>query len=122
LDDPRIIRVALDYYDQTGACGHDRFFLILPPPSQIQFWDPFRVEVKSEDFCQFFDSKGANSRYETLQHSISMCLIRLFDRPQYPLVSLIQAFGQLVKDATNTWWETVPQDFKLAVHPPKPVS
>jgi hypothetical protein len=96
--------------------------LILPSPSQIQFRDPFRVEVKSENFSEFLDSKGANSRYETLQQSISMFLVRLFDRPQYPLVSFVQAFGQLVKDATNTWWETVPQDFQLAIYPSKPMS
>lgn len=39
---------------------------------------------------------------------MSMALVRLADLPQYPLVSLVQAFGQLLQDATDTLWETVP--------------
>jgi hypothetical protein len=82
--------------------------LILPPPSWIQLWGPFRTEVKRKHFRQFLDPEGTNGRNKTLQHSAGMSLIRLSDLIQYPLVRFVQALGQLFDDATNTRWETVP--------------
>ena len=82
--------------DLRISTDNDDCFLVLPPPIRIQSPDPVSIEVKSEDFGQFLDSKGANSRYKTLQESASMRLVRLFDLPQHPLVCGIQAFRKLV--------------------------
>src|SRR5216683_5806641 len=90
LNDPRI--PILGYDHQTRACRHHCLFLILPTPTTIQLRDPFFAEVKCKDFCEFLDSKWANSRYETLHQSTSMSLIRLPDLPQYPLVCPVQTF------------------------------
>ena len=50
-----------------------------------------------------------------------MSLVRLSDLLQYALVCLVQAFGQLFQDTSDTGWEAVPQDFQLAKHPAEPI-
>src|SRR5713226_5643964 len=79
LDDSRI--PILDYDDQTRARRHDCFFLILPPPVCIQLRDPFRLEVKRQDFCKFLNLKWANSCHQTMQQSKGMSFVRLLNLP-----------------------------------------
>jgi hypothetical protein len=52
---------------------------------------------------------------------MSMSLVRLPDLPQYVFVCLVQAVGQLLQDAPDSWWETVPQDFQLTENPSEPI-
>src|SRR5579863_4175851 len=114
--------LVVNNHDQTRTCRHHRFFVILPPPTRIQFRHPFRIEVNREDFGQFRDSKGANSCHKTLQHPTSVTLVRLSDLPQNPLISLVQAVGQLPYRTPHTRWETVAENLQLAGYPTKPAS
>jgi hypothetical protein len=68
--------------------------LIFPPPTWIQLRgsQAFCVEIKCQNLCEFLNAKGTNGRYETLQQSIGMALIRLPDLPKYPFVRLVKTF------------------------------
>jgi hypothetical protein len=57
-----------------------------------------------------------------MEETMGMFSISLVDVPQHPFVSLVEGFGQFVKNASDTWGKTVSQRLQLAIHPPKPIS
>jgi len=63
----------------------------------------YSVEVNCKDLRELFDMQGPNSDSKALQETMGVFSTWLMDVPQYPLVRLIQSFGQFIKNPTDAW-------------------
>jgi hypothetical protein len=83
---------------------------IRPSPIWVQFRDASlarRVKIDRKYFRQLFHAEWPHGNSETMQETKGMFPICLVDVSQHPLISLVERFGQFIKNASDTWRETV---------------
>ena len=97
--------------------------LVLPTPICPQFWCPWIggcPEVDREDFRKLCNAERADGHCETLQEPMRLRSICFVGLTPYPLVRLVQLFGQFFEHLPYARWNAVSECFQLAVYPEKP--
>src|SRR5712691_5131702 len=101
-----------DDRNQTRARGKQCLVLTRPSPVRVQFRNPSLtrgIEINGKHLRKFFDAKWTHGDGQAMQETMGMFTICLVDVSQHSLVSLVEGFGQFVKDASDTWRKTVSQ-------------
>ena len=68
-----------DYRNQAGTGGKNCFFLVFLTPIHVQFWDPFRDQVKGKDLRKLLNPQWTTGHRETLQKSIRVLPVCIVD-------------------------------------------
>ena len=87
----------------------------------MKFWNFSRLEIKGENFRQFFDSERARSHGDTNEESSGRFPLCLFDLSQSAFICLIKRRRQFVQDIPDMAWEAVGEVCELTVYPSKPI-
>jgi hypothetical protein len=73
----------------------------------MKFRNPSRVEIKSEEFCQFRDSEWTGSHGDALEETLHEFPVSVIDLSQRPFICPIECRGQFVQGIPDTPWEAL---------------